>query len=170
VLVVAKDDRAHERLSRQFASHQIERLYVALAVHLRGPGLAESGRIDTAYGRDRRFGSRFSGRAGERRAVTHYRVTDRFADGALRVECRLETGRTHQIRVHLAEAGVPVLGDAVYGGRVMRSLAIIGRQALHARVLGFDHPITGERLRFEGAYPDDFRRAEETLRRGGAWR
>jgi 23S rRNA pseudouridine1911/1915/1917 synthase len=171
VLVVAKDDVAHEGLAQQFAAHSVERRYVALAAQLRGPGLASEGRIDTLFGRHRSDRKRFSGKVARgRRAITHFRVTDRFGDGAMRVECWLETGRTHQIRVHLAEEGCPLIGDAVYGGKAMRSLTIIGRQALHAYLLGFEHPVTGELLRFEGDIPDDFRRAEERLRRGGGWR
>ncbi|MBN1947552.1 MAG: RluA family pseudouridine synthase [Bradymonadales bacterium] len=172
LMVVAKHDAAHQGLAEQFAQGTISKLYVALVAQLRGPGLFErEGIIDTAYGRDPRDRKRFSSMVDQgRRAVTRYRITDRFSQGAMRVECRPVTGRTHQIRVHLADRGCPVIGDTVYGGRAMQSNRLIDRQALHAHLLGFVHPVTGETLQFEGEVPDDFRRAEEILRGGGEWR
>jgi 23S rRNA pseudouridine1911/1915/1917 synthase len=106
--------------------------------------------------------------------VTHWRLEEAFGTASL-VSCRLETGRTHQIRVHLASIGHPVLGDSVYGagfktkaaqltGDASRALTALGRQALHAAVLGFEHPITGEPLRFERAPPQDLQKLINTLR------
>jgi len=170
VIVVAKTDKAHEGLATQFAAHSIEREYEALAVRLSGIGLEDEGTIETLHGRHPTDRKRFSSVSTGKRAVTHYRVVHRYSGGALRVLCRLETGRTHQIRVHLAERGCPLIGDQVYGGRTMKSVRLIRRQALHARMLGFEHPRTGARLQFEGDVPDDFRRAQEHLERGGDWR
>jgi len=166
VLVVARTSAARERLKAAFAAHDIERVYDAIAVGT----LPDRATFDTAYGRHPTNRKAFTGkpRTGGKRAVTHVRVVERF-EGACRVECRLETGRTHQIRVHLSEGGAPLLGDALYG-RPAKSLDVrrigdaLGRQALHARVLGFAHPITGEPMRFESPWPDDFRRAVEALR------
>jgi 23S rRNA pseudouridine1911/1915/1917 synthase len=109
-------------------------------------------------------------------AMTHWRVVEAYPTATL-VACRLETGRTHQIRVHLAHIGHPLLGDQVYGsgfktkanllGEDARAaLAAMNRQALHAAVLGFDHPVTGEPMRFESAPPEDFRWVTEALRQG----
>jgi 23S rRNA pseudouridine1911/1915/1917 synthase len=96
-------------------------------------------------------------------------VLERFADGAVYVACRLETGRTHQIRVHLSEAGHPLLGDTLYGGRAAARSPRINRQALHAATLGFEHP-DGHALRFEAEPPADFAAALDDLRRGATWR
>ena len=168
VLVVARTATAREALKKAFAAHDLDRVYDALAVG----ALPDAATYDTAYGRhpvDRKaFTSR--PRAPSKRAVTNVRVIERLASGAVaRVECRLETGRTHQIRVHLADHGAPLLGDPLYGkpARDVRVRAIgakLGRQALHARVLGFAHPITGKPLRFEAPWPDDFARAVAALR------
>ncbi len=113
-----------------------------------------------------------------RHATTHWRVEESF-DSATLVACRLETGRTHQIRVHLASIGHPLLGDSVYGGgfktkasllsdNARQALAALGRQALHAAVLGFEHPITGENLLFKSAPPEDFENLIKALRGNGA--
>jgi 23S rRNA pseudouridine1911/1915/1917 synthase len=137
------------------------------------------GRLDTPYGRHPRERTRFTARQGshgpDRRAVTGWRVLERFGDRAALLEVRLETGRTHQIRVHLAEAGHPLLADAVYGGTrrearlapddpVRRAAEAIGRQALHAARLAFDHPRTGRRLTLEAPVPADLAGALEALR------
>jgi 23S rRNA pseudouridine1911/1915/1917 synthase len=170
LLVVAKDGLTREGLKALFARHDIEREYLALSV-----GRTRSARYDTAHGRHPqqrlRFTSRLdSRRDGVRRAITHVTALRPLADDrATLVRCTLETGRTHQIRVHLAdEARTPILGDALYGGvpsaEPLRSVALaLARQALHAAVLGFAHPITGERLRWESPPPADFCAALEAL-------
>lgn len=165
LLVVARDPPTREALKALFARHVIEREYVAIVA-----GAADDATIDAPHARHPSDRKRFTSRAGSgRRAVTHVRVLERF-DGATLVACRLETGRTHQIRVHLAEqAGTPVLGDALYGRRpkepeVAAIGAELGRQALHARVLGFVHPATGAAMRWESPLPEDMTRALVTLR------
>ena len=166
ILVVAKTARAREALKSELAAHSVERRYVALTL-----GVPRSTAIRTAYGRDRHSRLRFTSKVREgKTAVTHVRVLESFAGRAALVECRLETGRTHQIRVHLAEqAGTPILADALYGRKPgtpeLAAIAeALGRQALHAELLGFVHPVTGENLRFEAKAPDDFQRALEALR------
>jgi len=168
LLVVAKDDRAREGLKEQLAQHTVERAYLALTV-----GTPPAGTIKTLHARDPKSRLRFTSRTKEgKSAVTHVRVLERLADGrAAFIECRLETGRTHQIRVHLSEqCKTPLLADAVYGARPSMSeelseiAATLGRQALHAAVLGFVHPTTGESLRFEAPPPADFAHALESLR------
>jgi 23S rRNA pseudouridine1911/1915/1917 synthase len=167
VMVVAKDERTREGLKALFAAHAIERAYLAIVV-----GDAIDGRYDTFHGRDPKNRLKFTslGRAG-RRAITNVKVIERLPGArAALVECRLETGRTHQIRVHLTEcAKTPILGDPLYG-RAPRDPEIravanrLGRQALHAAVLGFLHPATGEQLRFEQEPPEDFKSALRDLR------
>lgn len=165
LLVVAKTDAAHHGLARLFAEHTIERAYRALCWGLPVP---PAGRIAGAIGRHPRDRVRMAvlpDGAGKP-AVTHYRTLRRFGEAAALLECRLETGRTHQIRVHLTHAGHPLVGDPVYGrGRsarlaglpepVRRTLHDFPRQALHAAVLGFAHPVNGDQLRFESALPAD---------------
>jgi 23S rRNA pseudouridine1911/1915/1917 synthase len=183
VLVVAKDAATREGLKRQLAEHTMTRVYQALT-----RGVPREGRIETSYGRDPRSRLRFTSRLEQgKRAVTSVALLESFgARRAARVECRLETGRTHQIRVHLAEqAGTPLLADALYAGQARRAsgplpaadpaaeLALLGierglgRHALHARVLGFLHPITRQALLFESPLPADFAAALESLRQLG---
>jgi len=161
VMVAAKTDAAHQGLSRLFAAHDIDRVYLALT---RGVPQPASGTVATRIGRSPSDRKKMAVlRAGGREAVTHYAVERTFASGgAARVRCTLETGRTHQIRVHMSHKGAPVLGDAVYGAspptaRVRAAIAasVLARQALHAAVLGFVHPVTGARLRFETPLPPD---------------
>jgi 23S rRNA pseudouridine1911/1915/1917 synthase len=167
LLVVAKDDRSREGLKSQLADHTVDRVYLALTL-----GVPKIDTIRTLHARDPKSRLRFTSRAKEGRiAVTHVRVLETLAASrAALVECRLETGRTHQIRVHLSEqAKTPLLADALYGKVANASdLAgiseALGRQALHAAVLGFIHPVTGERLRFEAELPLDFARALAALR------
>ena len=168
LLVVAKDDPTREGLKTQLAQHTVERAYLALTV-----GVPAMGTIRSLHARDPKSRLRFTSRTNEgKSAVTHVRVLERLAGGrAAYIECRLETGRTHQIRVHLSEQGkTPLLADAVYGGRLSMAkeiaeiAATLGRQALHATVLGFVHPISGSSLRFEVPPPADFAQALEALR------
>lgn len=172
VMVAAKSDAAHKGLSALFATHDIDRLYIALT---RGAPSPPSGTIATQLGRspgDRKKMAVL--RSGGREAITHYKVEAAFGPPnkplAARVACRLETGRTHQIRVHMASKGSPCLGDPVYGAgqpttavREAIQAADLKRQALHAAVLGFVHPITGETLRFETPLPADMYALQSSL-------
>jgi 23S rRNA pseudouridine1911/1915/1917 synthase len=167
VMVVARTPLAREALKAQFQAHTIERAYRAIVV-----GDAEERTIASLHGRDPRDRLRFTSRVREgKRAVTHVRVVERL-QGATLVECCLETGRTHQIRMHLSESGTPVLGDALYGRPSrdprLRALAEqLGHQALHAGVLGFVHPRTGAAVRFTAPPPGDFQAAVTALRTTG---
>jgi 23S rRNA pseudouridine1911/1915/1917 synthase len=156
LMVIARTAKARDSLGEQFRAHTVERAYEAIVV-----GEAKARTFDTQHGRHPRDRLRFTThvRAGKP-AITRARVIARLY-GTTHVECTLETGRTHQIRVHLAESGTPVLGDALYGqsprdARVRAVGERLGHQALHARVIGFLHPGTGKRLRFESHPPDDF--------------
>ena len=158
LLVVAKTDKAHEGLAAQFAAHDVERRYTAI---VGGVPVPPAGRIEGALARSSANRQKMAivpdGRG--KRAVTHFRTVMAFA-GAAQVECRLETGRTHQIRVHMASIGHALLGDGVYGrtpGKLAPILKDLGfaRQALHAATLGFVHPVTLERLCFESPLPAD---------------
>jgi 23S rRNA pseudouridine1911/1915/1917 synthase len=163
VLVVAKSDAAHRALADQFRTHSVERVYRAL---VRGAPTHESGRVERPVGRHPSDRKRMSVRtASGREARTAWRVLRRFArSGYAWLEVRPETGRTHQIRVHLASAGLPIAGDPVYGRARPKALGL-ARPALHAAVLGFVHPGTGERLRFEAALPEDLAHALGELER-----
>lgn len=165
LLVVAKSDQSREGLKRQFAEHSIERVYWAATV-----GCPKLTRIETFYGRHPTNRLKFTSRLGAgRRAITNVEVVERM-EGASVVLCRLETGRTHQIRVHMSEqAEAPLLGDRLYGkstlpARVQTVVGDLGRQALHAQVLGFVHPVTRETLRFEAPLPEDLVRLHARLR------
>jgi len=172
VMVAAKTDAAHAGLSALFATHDIDRVYIALT---RGAPSPIKGTVQTLLGRSPNDRKKMAVlRAGGREAVTHYIVEARYGPEAKplagRVSCKLETGRTHQIRVHLASKGAPVLGDALYGsgpvaGPVREAIKAAGlaRQALHAAVLGFVHPITGETLRFETPLPPDMTALQRLL-------
>lgn len=164
VMVVAKSDRAHTALARTFKAHTNSREYVAIAL---GRLRDDEGTVAVSIGRhvsDRKKVSpvTFKGR----NAITHYSVLERFPDATF-IALRLATGRTHQIRVHMAHIGHPLAGDTVYGGaragKVMGMKA--GRQMLHARLLGFRHPVTGEYMEFTAEPPDDMAKVLEFLRR-----
>ena len=160
LLVVAKTDAAHEGLARQFADHSIERAYFAIVAGLPVPS---SGTVQGWIGRsdhDRKKMAVLHERNKRgKHAVTHYQLVEALPGAAL-VECRLETGRTHQVRVHMSSIGHPLLGDPVYGRTPPRLRPILSRlhfarQALHAAVLGFIHPVTGAPLRFASTLPAD---------------
>ena len=173
VMVAAKSDAAHAGLSGLFAAHDIERVYVALT---RGAPTPVRGTIAGRIGRSSTDRKKMAVlRSGGREAVTHYATEAAFGPPskplAARVACTLETGRTHQIRVHLASKGVPLLGDPTYGSgppaasvREAMAAAGLARQALHAAVLGFRHPVTGEQVRFKTPLPPDMAALEEGLR------
>lgn len=170
LLVVAKSDAAHEGLAAQFAAHSVHRRY--LAVCAGHPSPAE-GTIDARVGRsdsDRKKMTVLPNNSSRgKSAVTHYKVLERFDHAAL-IECRLETGRTHQVRVHCASIGHALVGDPVYGRipkplrPVLESLGF-ARQALHAAELGFVHPMTGESLHFRSDLPQDMRELIDQMAR-----
>ena len=166
LLVVAKSDAAHEGLARQFADHSIERAYLAVTA---GQPVPAAGTVRGAIARSSTNRKKMAlvedGRG--KHAVTHYRTLEPL-DGAALVECRLETGRTHQVRVHLASIGHALVGDPVYGrtpSRLRPLLQQLGfaRQALHAAALGFVHPVTGTALRFASPAPRDMQELLQEL-------
>ncbi len=190
LLVVAKTDKAHAGLAAQFAAHSVEREYIAICHGLpdkADPRLAgqemvgfEPGgvvRIDAPIGRHRADRQKMDVVPGGRRAVTRARIEESFGTPPVlaRVTCWLETGRTHQIRVHMAKIGHGLLGDPTYGGArklspkalsagALEAASAFPRQALHAATLGFQHPETGAQMRFEGGLPDDMRHLLTALR------
>ncbi len=168
LMVAAKTDVAHERLAKAFALHTIERRYIA-AVWGR---IAAEGEIRGAIGRDPRQRKKMTVTTkGGKTAATHYRRLKYLGTMASLVTCRLETGRTHQVRVHLSHIGHPIVADPLYGRSRSRQLSAplrelvqgFGRQALHAAKLGFEHPVTGELLRFESPLPQKFSRLISAL-------
>jgi 23S rRNA pseudouridine1911/1915/1917 synthase len=180
LLIVAKNDRAHQGLSLQFADHgrtgPLERGYLAFSW---GAPDRPRGTIGAPIDRHPHARDKMAVRKGGREAITHWQVLERYQgiDGrpvACLLDCRLETGRTHQIRVHLAHIGHPLMGDTVYGPgfktkaahltpRARESLTDLGRQALHAYLLGFEHPISGEELAFRSELPADLARLRHEL-------
>jgi len=165
ILVVAKNDRAHQSLANQFKEHTVKRLYVALIF---GSPRQDTGRIEEAIGRHPVDRKKMSGKARHgKRAVTHWKVLARYGSITM-VRLRLETGRTHQIRVHLSEAGFPLVGDEVYGGgsrlanipdtALRKLIRDLNRQALHAMTLGFIHPAGGDYREFTVDIPEDMAR------------
>jgi 23S rRNA pseudouridine1911/1915/1917 synthase len=166
LLVVAKTDVAHEGLAKQFAAHSIDRRYLAI---VNGVPKASGGSIDAPLARSATNRKKIAIVEGHRgkRAVTHWKRLEILADAAL-VECRLETGRTHQVRVHMASIGHPLVGDPVYGrsgkthGNLLKELQF-HRQALHATELGFTHPVTKDKLSFTSPMPPDIQELKRSL-------
>lgn len=169
LLVVAKHDRAHVGLAAQFSVHRIERAYEAAVW---GLPLRPSGSIDRPIGRHPKDRKRMAVVAGGKRALTHYQLLEGFGSLAARLQVTLATGRTHQIRVHLASLGMGIVGDPVYRPRrqpaispaLKHHIAGLGRIALHARRLGFEHPVTGAWHEFDRAPPAMFNHLYEQLR------
>jgi 23S rRNA pseudouridine1911/1915/1917 synthase len=179
LMVVAKTDRAHRALSEQFAAHgrdgRLTRAYTALVW---GEPLPKVGRIEANIDRSKQNRSKMTTvKTAGREAITHYKVKESFGEPPVvsLVECRLETGRTHQIRVHMTAAGHPVLGDPTYGGSqktrkvklsaaTQTALERLNRQALHAHHLGFEHPVSGEQLSFDAPLPADMQALLDALR------
>ena len=157
LLMVAKNDVAHESLVNQLVAKTVTRKYTAL-VH--GHIAHDKGTIDAPIGRDTKDRQKQAVVDSGKHAVTHFQVIERFGDYTL-VECRLETGRTHQIRVHMNYIGFPLVGDPKYGPR---KTIDFGGQVLHAGVLGFTHPVTGEYLEFSTPLPEDFQQLLASLR------
>jgi 23S rRNA pseudouridine1911/1915/1917 synthase len=156
LMVAAKTDRAHEGLAKQFAAHSIDRRYRAIVT---GRPMPPAGKVDAPLARSPQNRKKVAIVPGGKRAVTHYTTLERLKEAAL-VECRLETGRTHQVRVHMASIGHSLLGDPVYGRTKQAHRGTLDaldfkRQALHAALLGFIHPVTGTALSFESAMPAD---------------
>jgi 23S rRNA pseudouridine1911/1915/1917 synthase len=167
LLVVAKSDAAHEGLARLFAAHDIERRYFAAVSGIPAP---PAGTIRTQIGRSTTNRKKMAvlpdGKG--RHAVTHFKTVETFESTAL-VECTLETGRTHQVRVHMTHIGHPLIGDSVYSNRqnpykIGPNQSKFERQALHAASLGFIHPISGEMLRFDSDLPEDMQLLLSALR------
>jgi len=166
LLVVAKTDVAHEGLAKQFAAHSIDRRYLAI---VSGVPKTSHGIVDAPLARSSANRKKIAIVEGGRgkRAVTHWKRLQLLNDAAL-VECRLETGRTHQVRVHMASIGHPLIGDPVYGrsgkthGKILKALGF-HRQALHAAELGFTHPVTKSRLSFSSPMPADMQELMRAL-------
>lgn len=168
LLVVAKNDAAHRALAAQLETHTVRRVYDAIVL---GNLKQDAGTVDAPVGRhpiDRKKMAVCRGSGEGKRAVTHFEVTERFGRFT-RVRCRLETGRTHQIRVHMASLGHPLLGDPVYGGDGTKfeatHKALFTGQCLHAGELSFVHPATGETVCFEAPLPENFQKILELLRK-----
>ncbi|MBF0152760.1 MAG: RluA family pseudouridine synthase [Magnetococcales bacterium] len=171
LLVVAKSDAVHAHLAQQFAEHTVSRRYLAL---VKGHPARMEGTVDAPIGRHPTQRTRMAVTTHHGRvAITHYTVLEKLPGCAL-IACRLETGRTHQIRVHLTHIGHPLLGDPVYGRPfqpprhwpegVQHTVTSFARQALHATTLGLTHPVTGERLEYDSPLPEDFKALLMALR------
>ncbi len=159
ILVIAKNDEAHNSLAKQFKDHSIKREYYAL---VEGRFSKESGTIDKPLGRNKKDRLKMDIVEDGRRAVTHYEVLEQYDKGVSLIKCTLETGRTHQIRVHMASIGHPLVGDQTYGYKKQKFK--IEGQALHAKTLGFIHPTTGEYIEFTSDLPEYFEELIKKLR------
>jgi 23S rRNA pseudouridine1911/1915/1917 synthase len=162
-MVIAKTDQAHRHLSGQFKQHTITRVYEAVVWGIPKRG---HGRIELAIGRDAKERKKFSSRTTRpKEAVTEYTVNRRFGKAAAHLLLYPHTGRTHQLRVHLASLGHPILGDPTYGGRKVSSVngLEVPRVLLHAKTLGFRHPVTGEACLYERPAPPDMERLMREL-------
>ena len=179
LLVAAKTDKALTSLGKQFAAHAIDRKYIAFVW---GAPFKREGRIEGDIGRSHFERTKMVVRPGGKHAVTHYEVLEKYGPSlnpvAAKIQCRLETGRTHQIRVHMTHIGHPLIGDPAYGrartaaaarkavpAEVAAALDAFPRQALHAAVLGFQHPTTHKTMRFESPLPADMAALEAALKR-----
>jgi len=179
LLVAAKTDKALTSLGKQFAAHAIDRKYIAFVW---GAPFKREGRIEGDIGRSHFERTKMVVRPGGKHAVTHYEVLEKYGPAlnpvAAKIQCRLETGRTHQIRVHMTHIGHPLIGDPAYGrartaaaarkavpAEVAAALDAFPRQALHAAVLGFQHPTTHKTMRFESPLPADMAALEAALKR-----
>ena len=162
LIIAAKNDAAHLALSAQLEDHSLARTYEAVAV---GRFRADSGTVDAPIARHKTDRKKMAVDPAGRRAVTHWSVLGRY-EGYTHIQCRLETGRTHQIRVHMAHVGHPLLGDTVYGAK--RPVKGLAGQCLHAKELTFRHPRTGEQITVTCPLPDWFQEQLDRLRREGA--
>lgn len=160
ILVIAKNDEAHNDLAAQFKEHSIKREYYAL---VEGKFSNVKGSVDKPISRDKKERIKMAINSDGKRAVTHYEVLEQYDKGVSLVKCTLETGRTHQIRVHMASIGHPLVGDLVYGYK--RQKFNIEGQALHAKTLGFIHPRTKEYMEFTSELPNYFKELLEKLRK-----
>ncbi|MGZ5440657.1 MAG: RluA family pseudouridine synthase [Thermoanaerobaculia bacterium] len=169
VMIIAKHDAAHRRLTGDWNTERVRKEYVALVY---GTPSSERGTVDAPIGRDPRDRKRMAVVAAGRAAITDYEVAERLRYVSL-VRCRLRTGRTHQIRVHMKHLGHPIVGDPLYSGpqwrgipdkRVQKLLSSLGRQMLHAARITFAHPTSGEAMSFEAPLPGDFASVIEALR------
>ncbi len=160
ILVIAKNDEAHNDLAVQFKEHSIKREYYAL---VEGKFSNVKGTVDKPISRDKKERIKMAINSDGKRAVTHYEVLEQYDKGVSLVKCTLETGRTHQIRVHMASIGHPLVGDLVYGYK--RQKFNIEGQALHAKTLGFIHPRTKEYMEFTSELPNYFKELLEKLRK-----
>lgn len=160
ILVIAKNDEAHNDLAAQFKEHSIKREYYAL---VEGKFSKVEDTVDKPISRDKKERIKMAINSDGKRAVTHYEVLEQYDKGVSLVKCTLETGRTHQIRVHMASIGHPLVGDLVYGYK--RQKFNIEGQALHAKTLGFIHPRTKEYMEFTSELPNYFKELLEKLRK-----